>query len=169
MITTAFARTMADYNRWQNETLIATAERLDEEVLAQDIGLFFGSITGTVNHLLWADQFWLHRFAGTARPAAASIAASAALCADWPGFVAERRRIDQAIIDWAKTLDEGWLAGDLTWHSGSTGRDITRPRALLVAHLFNHQTHHRGQIHAALTMAGLTTAPTDLPFMPSGS
>ena len=103
----------------------------------------------------------------TATAAAATIAGSTTLCADWTEFVEARRRTDQAISDWAGDLDPGWLEGDLTWHSGSLGRDVTRPRALLVVHLFNHQTHHRGQLHAALTRAGIETAPTDLPFMPT--
>ena len=166
MITTAWAQTMAGYNRWQNETVITAADQLDDAARSNDQGLFFGSITGTLNHLLWADRLWLHRFAGTARPEAVSIAQSTGLHGDWATLVSERRRTDQAIIDWAQALEQSWLEGDLTWHSASAGRDITHRRALLVTHLFNHQTHHRGQVHAALTRAGLGTAPTDLPFMP---
>ncbi|MEZ5861079.1 MAG: DinB family protein [Geminicoccaceae bacterium] len=71
------------------------------------------------------------------------------------------------LLEWARGLDPGWLAGELSWHSGAIGREVTRPRALLVAHLFNHQTHHRGQVHAMLTAAGAKTGPTDLPFMPA--
>lgn len=166
MITTTYCRNMAAYNRWQNEAVLATADQLDDAARRADRGLFFGSFTATVNHLLWADRMWLHRFAGTEPPAGAGIADSTSLCDDWPTLVGERRRTDAAIIDWAATLEPSWLEGDLTWYSGAAGRHITRPRALLVTHLFNHQTHHRGQLHAALTMAGLQTAPTDLPFMP---
>jgi uncharacterized damage-inducible protein DinB len=167
VITPAFARTMAAYNQWQNEALLATAATLDPAKRDADAGLFFGSITGTLNHLLWADRLWLHRFAGTAKPAAASIAQSTTLFADWPSLTAARRLTDRAIIDWADNLRPDWLAGDLGWYSGSLGRDVNRPCAILVAHFFNHQTHHRGQVHAALTRAGVATAPTDLPFMPS--
>ncbi len=166
MITTEFARTMAAYNRWQNEAVLSAAEALDDQARRADQGLFFGSIMGTMNHLLWADRLWLHRFAGTAPPAASSIAQSTTLCAEWPEFVDARRGTDLAIVDWVQDLDPDWLEGDLTWHSGSLGRDVSRPRALLVVHLFNHQTHHRGQLHAALTRSGIATAPTDLPFMP---
>jgi uncharacterized damage-inducible protein DinB len=166
VITTAWAQTMAAYNRWQNETVITAVDQLDDAARRSDQGLYFGSITGTLNHLLWADRLWLHRFAGTTRPAAASIAQSTGLYDDWATLTSERRCTDQAIVDWAETLEQGWLEGDLTWYSGAAGRDITSPRAVLVTHLFNHQTHHRGQVHAALTRAGLGTAPTDLPFMP---
>jgi len=167
VITPAFARTMAAYNRWQNEAVLAAVETLDEAKRDADAGLFFGSITGTLNHLVWADRLWLHRFAGTARPAAASIARSTTLFADWPSLTAARRLTDRAVIDWADDLQPDWLTGDLVWYSGSLGCEVSRPRALLVVHLFNHQTHHRGQIHAALTRAGVATAATDLPFMSS--
>ena len=71
--------------------------------------------------------------------------------ADWSDFVDERRRFDGVIDGWAAALDPAWLDGDLSWYSGSAKREVTRPRALLVTHFFNHQTHHRGQVHAALT------------------
>jgi len=167
VITPAFAQTMAAYNQWQNEAVLAATETLDQAVRDADAGLFFGSITATLNHLLWADRLWLHRFAGTAKPVAASIARSTTLFADWPSLAAARRLTDRSIIDWAGNLQPDWLVGDLCWYSGSLGSTVSRPRALLVVHLFNHQTHHRGQIHAALTRAGVATAATDLPFMPS--
>ena len=59
----------------------------------------------------------------------------------------------------------GWLAGDLTWYSGAAQRSLTGPRWKLVVHFFNHQTHHRGQIHAMLTQAGAKPGDTDLPLM----
>jgi uncharacterized damage-inducible protein DinB len=167
MITPAFARTMAAYNHWQNEAVLAAAETLDPAVRDADAGLFFGSITATLNHLVWADQIWLHRLAGTTEPVASSIAESTRLFTDWPALREARQATDRTIIAWADGLTPDCLAGNLTWYSGAVGREVSRPRALLVAHLFNHQTHHRGQIHAALTRAGVATAPTDLPFMPS--
>jgi uncharacterized damage-inducible protein DinB len=66
---------------------------------------------------------------------------------------------DWQIQDWANGLDTSWLEGDLTWYSASAGRKLTSPRALLVTHFFNHEMHHRGQMHAQLTI-------TDLPFGP---
>lgn len=166
MITKDYAITMARYGAWQNAGLMAAAGGLDDAERRAERGLFFGSIMGTMNHLLWGDQLWLHRFAGTDRPRAGSIAQSRELCASWDELTAERVRMDRVIQAWADDLDPTWLDGTFTWFSGSSGRDITRPSALLVVHLFNHQTHHRGQIHAALTAAGCRTAVTDLPFMP---
>ena len=63
-------------------------------------------------------------------------------------------------------LDADWLAGDLTWYSGFMKADMTRPKAACVLQLFNHQTHHRGQVHAMLTAAGTKPEDTDIPFMP---
>ena len=61
-------------------------------------------------------------------------------------------------------LDPAWLEGDLTWFSGAAGREVTKPKWLLVTHMFNHQTHHRGQVHCMLTQCGVKPGATDLPF-----
>jgi uncharacterized damage-inducible protein DinB len=166
MITKAYVITMARYNAWQNGNLLAGAASLDDELRRAETGLFFGSIMGTMNHLLWGDQLWLHRFARTGEPRARSIADSVALCRDWADLASERERTDERILLWATALDPAWLDGNLTWWSASAGREITRSRPLLVIHFFNHQTHHRGQLHAALTASGVPTRVTDLPFMP---
>jgi uncharacterized damage-inducible protein DinB len=166
MITTAYVTTMARYNAWQNGNLLAGAAMLDDARRRAEIGLFFGSIMATMNHLLWGDRSWLHRFAGTGEPRVRSIAESVSLCADWAELASERERTDRLILAWATALDPAWLDDTLTWWSAAAGREITRPRPLVVTHFFNHQTHHRGQLHAALTAAGVATEVTDLPFMP---
>ena len=80
--------------------------------------------------------------------------------------VTERFRIDGRITLWAEKIRATDLVGDLSWYSASMSRDFTKPKALCVMQLFNHQTHHRGQIHAMLTSLGITPQDTDLPFMP---
>jgi uncharacterized damage-inducible protein DinB len=82
----------------------------------------------------------------------------------WEELKRERQAFDQVIIDWASTLDPRWLEGDLTWFSSAVGREVTKPKRLLVAHMFNHQTHHRGQVHCMLTQCGVEPGATDLPF-----
>ena len=62
----------------------------------------------------------------------------------------------------AAEADDNWLAEDLTWFSGAANREVTAQKGLLVTHFFNHQTHHRGQVHAMLTAAGQETGDTDL-------
>ena len=164
MITPAFVRTMADYNRWQNQNLYACADQLSDAQRREPRGAFFGSIHATLNHLLWGDQIWMSRFAGTPKPKAEGIPNSVAMYEGWEELKRERQAFDKVIIDWAEQVDPAWLEGDLTYFSGGAGRDLTRPKWLLVTHLFNHQTHHRGQVHCMLTQAGVKPGATDLPF-----
>lgn len=161
MIDKAFVKTMAHYNRWQNESLYGAADTLGDEARRLDRGAFFRSIHGTFCHLLWADRMWLSRFAGTPKPSVPGTESSRMIEA-WDELVAERRVTDALIGDWAAGLTPEWLAEDLTWVSGISRRELTRPKALLVMHFFNHQTHHRGQIHAMLTAAGAKPDDTDL-------
>ncbi len=164
MISTGYVQAMADYNRWQNENLYGTADRLSEAARKEPRGAFFGSIHATLNHLLWADQVWMSRLVGTPKPKAAGIPQSLGMYDSWDELKRERAAFDQLIVDWAERLDPAWLGGDVTWHSGATGREMTKARWLLVTHMFNHQTHHRGQVHCMLTQAGVTPGMTDLAF-----
>ena len=77
-----------------------------------------------------------------------------------------RFQMDGELLMWAEKVKSVDLAGDLTWYSGIEGADVSRPVALCVTHMFNHQTHHRGQIHAMLTAAGAEAPVSDLIFMP---
>jgi uncharacterized damage-inducible protein DinB len=164
MITVDHVRAMADYNRWQNGNLYDCADRLTEDQRRQSRAAFWDSIHGTLNHLLWGDQIWLSRFAGTPTPRAKSVKGSTTQYESWADLMAARMAFDETIIGWAAKLDPPWLQGDLTWFSGSTGREVTRPKWLLVTHFFNHQTHHRGQVHCLLTQFGMDPGVTDLPF-----
>jgi uncharacterized damage-inducible protein DinB len=85
---------------------------------------------------------------------------------DWPTMMAERPKLDARIAGWAWMTEPADFEGDLTWYSGFLGRDMTMPRALCILQLFNHQTHHRGQVHAMLTAAGAKPDDTDLQLMP---
>ena len=109
--------------------------------------------------MYWNERF---SFAGTPRPKADGIPNSTAMFESWEDLKRERAAFDAVIIGWAEKVDPTWLAGDLTWYSGGAKRDMTKPAGLLVAHMFNHQTHHRGQAHALLTAAGVDPGDTDL-------
>ena len=161
MISPAYVRTMAAYNAEMNRRIYAAAGRMTDEARRQDRGAFFGSIHATLNHLLWGDRIWMSRFDGWEKPGVA-IPGSVALFADFAELAAERVKTDAALEAWAARADPAWLAGDLTWFSGALGRDVSRPVGVLVVHMFNHQTHHRGQIHAMLSAAGERTGDTDL-------
>jgi uncharacterized damage-inducible protein DinB len=164
MITLDYIRTMAEYNRWQNANLYGAAEGLSDAARKEPRAAFFGSIHGTLNHLLYGDQAWMSRFAGTPPPKVPTIAESVGMYDSWEELRRERAAFDAVILDWAARLDPAWLDGDLTWLSGALGREVTRPKWLLVTHMFNHQTHHRGQVHCMLTQAGTRPGTTDLPF-----
>ena len=165
MIEPAYVRTMARYNKWQNDGLRRLVEEMDEAELYKDRGAFFGSIMGTLNHLLWADGLWMSRFDGGPKPEG-GIAESTTLTPTPFEWAAQRFRMDGRILRWADGLHAIDLTGDLAWFSGAMGRDMVRPKEVCVVHMFNHQTHHRGQVHAMMTAAGQTLPDTDLPFMP---
>ncbi|MDK3018524.1 DinB family protein [Pseudodonghicola flavimaris] len=165
MIQPAYCRAMARYNRWQNAQLEELLQPLPQAELRLDRGAFFGSILGTLSHLVWADQMWMSRFADSPRPAG-GIADSPEVCASFGAWSAERFRVDGQILTWAEEVGHLDLLGELSWASGSTGEVMNRPMGLCVAHMFNHQTHHRGQIHAMMTAAGLRAPVSDLAFMP---
>ena len=166
MITPEYVRLMSAYAVWQNGSLVEAAQGLDDEARRADRGAFFRSIHGTLEHLLWADQLWLHRLAGTPAPASPGIPGSVSQYGDWSAYVAARREMDGRLTAWGERVRRDELEGMLAWHSGALGRDVTRPRAALVIQLFNHGTHHRGQVHAMLTAAGARPGDTDVPFMP---
>ena len=161
MITPAYVRTMAAYNAEMNRRLYAAASRLTDEARRQQRGAFWGSIHGTLNHLLWADRMWMSRLAGWPKPEF-GLKQSAGMVEDFAGLEALREATDADLSAWAEQVNDVWLGADQTWFSGSAQRTLSQPRTLLVAHLFNHQTHHRGQVHAMLTAAGEQTGDTDL-------
>ena len=161
MITPAYVRTMAAYNAEMNRRLYDAANRLGDAERRATRGAFWGSIHGTLVHILWGDAQWMSRFDNWERPAT-PIKQSDHFIADWADLCAAREKGDADISRWAGTVDEAWLGGDLTWFSGAAGREIRAPKRFLVAHFFNHQTHHRGQAHAMLTAAGQQTSDTDL-------
>ncbi len=161
MITSAYVRTMAAYNAEMNRRLYAAAARLSDTDRRQPRGAFWGSIHGTLTHILWGDRQWMSRFDNWPKPAA-PIAQSAAMIEDFAELHAAREEADAGISAWAAKVDEAWLGEDMTWFSGAANRQISAPKRLLVAHFFNHQTHHRGQAHAMLTAAGQQTGDTDL-------
>jgi uncharacterized damage-inducible protein DinB len=165
MITQDHVRLMARYNAWQNVSLYREADTLGEAARQLERGAFFSSIHATLSHLIWADKAWMHRFDGTGKPVG-GIRESAGLYSDWLVMREDRVRLDAAICDWADRVDANWLPLATTWYSGSQGKDVMRANWLQVVHFFNHQTHHRGQVHAMITAAGGKPDDTDIVFMP---
>lgn len=166
MIEPRYVQTMARYNSWQNAQLMPVLEAMSVEQLTQDRGSFFGGILATANHLLWGDTIWMSRFDPSVDPPVGGITESTGLHSTVGSWSADRFRMDGKIRFWADGLRAVDLKGDLHWHSGAAGRDITAPMASAIMHFFNHQTHHRGQIHAMLTAAGQNAPVSDLFLMP---
>jgi uncharacterized damage-inducible protein DinB len=165
MIDPAYVRRMARYNRWQNANLYGVADQLSDEERRRERGAFFGSIHKTLSHLLWGDRIWMSRFADMPKPQG-GIPESVSLYPDWDGLKHERAAFDDTMVVWADKVDASYLQGDLTWYSGAQKREVTKPKWVLLTHLFNHQTHHRGQVHCMLTQAGAKPQSTDLPALP---
>ena len=164
MITPDYVQVMARYNQWQNHSLYGAADTLDDAARRMDRGAFFGSIHDTMAHLLWGDTLWMSRFDGWDAPTDKA----GIVIAAWAELKQARLAADARFIDWGGRVTQADLEGIYSWHSGALQRDITKPKAVCVMQIFNHQTHHRGQIHAMLTAAGTTPDDTDLPFIPDG-
>ena len=166
MIDPAYVRRMARYNRWQNANLYGVADTLSDGERRRERGAFFGSIHQTLSHLLWADRTWMSRFTPEVEKPQAGIPESVSLYPDWGELKRERAVFDNTMVAWADRLDPASIAGDLSYYSRGAGRDITAPKWALITHMFNHQTHHRGQVHCMLTQAGGKPHTTDFPFLP---
>ncbi len=164
MIDKTYVIAMANYNAWQNESLYRCASELNGAARRSDRGAFFKSIHATLNHILWADMSWMHRFAGTPAPEVGP-AGSTTMYEKFSALKAKRAEVDGVIQKWAADLDPDWLKGDLHWYSGLLKKDVSKAKWVLVTHFFNHQTHHRGQAHAMLTAAGTKPDDTDLMLM----
>ncbi len=165
MINPGFCQTMARYNTWQNSQLSECLQDMPTQELTRDRGAFFGSILATLNHLLWGDRMWMSRLDGWDKPKQ-PIEATTEICPTLAVWSAERFRADARMVLWADKVRTVDLAGDLTWFSGATGQEQRKPMAVCVVHMFNHQTHHRGQIHAMITATGRRAPVSDLAFMP---
>lgn len=165
MIEPEYARQMSMYNQWQNQNILTTAKELDPSAVETPHGSFFSSIRRTMSHILWADLIWLHRFSGSARPDAL-LQDSAEFVINWDELERLRPMVDQQLIAWSGSINKAWLHGEIEWYSGASNAMVRKPTSIAVVHLFNHQTHHRGQVHAMLTASGGRTRPTDLLFMP---
>ena len=161
---------LADYNAWMNAKLYAAAASLPAHELTLDHKAFFGSIIGTLNHLVVADTIWLKRF--TTHPAQfVSLAPIAGLPAptalddilfgDIAALEMRRKLLDDVITQWAAELTAEHLQCVFHYRSMKGGPGQKRFSSVLM-HFFNHQTHHRGQATTLLFQAGVDVGITDL-------
>ncbi|SEN69812.1 DinB family protein [Nitrosomonas marina] len=154
---------LAQYNQWMNRRLYDVCSHLSDEERKKERKAFFGSIHGTLNHLLLGDQVWLGRFEN--KPVQVESLAQE-LYSDFDQLRNERALMDARIIQWTEKLSDKVLDGNLTYTSIVHPVERTQKMAIAVIHFFNHQTHHRGQLTALLNQCGLDYGVTDLIWMP---
>lgn len=164
---------MARYNQWMNAKVYEADAGLSDPQRKRDLGAFFGSIHGTLNHLLLADRLWLARLTGdregfTSRDASGEPipfrGLDQILYEEFEDLRRERGRTDDHIDEWVAGFDETALFGTLRYKN-SKGTEHAHPMWWAVSHFFNHQTHHRGQLTTLLTQLGEDVGMTDLVMM----
>jgi uncharacterized damage-inducible protein DinB len=169
MPTSHFAQ-LAAYNEWMNRKLYGAAAALPAARLHEDRGAFFGSIFGTLNHLVIADLIWFKRIAAGV-PGLASLHCLDALprptsldhrlCATLPELDALRATLDGTINAFCAEVQPAQLDGTFTWTS-MKGIASTKRLGDVLLHVFNHQTHHRGQATTLFSQLGVDVGPTDI-------
>lgn len=164
-MTPEWTAALARYNRWMNEKLYALAATLSDEARKRDCGAFFKSIHGTFNHILLADRVWLARFKGIPAPegfmAPGGIRAlDQELYENFDELRRQRELTDSELTNWVAELTPERLAAPLTFVR--RGQRLETPLWGVVAHVFNHQTHHRGQITTLFMQQGCDPGSTDL-------
>lgn len=162
---------MAFYNQWMNAKVYDAARKLTTAELIAERGAFFGSIFGTLNHVVVADTIWLKRFATHPASSARALAVMIDLPTperldqvmfdDLEGLKAHRRWLDTVIINWVGALTDEDLSTTLSYHN-TKGVASKRRYSSLIFHFFNHQTHHRGQMSTLFSQAGVDIGVTDL-------
>lgn len=149
---------MAAYNSAANHRLYAACSLLDETARRKERGAFFRSIHGTLNHLLLGDLIWMARFEGGE---ALSTGLDAELYARFEALARARLALDKRIETFFGSLNAAALERTISYVNNE-GRPFADPLSLLLPHFFNHQTHHRGQVHALLTQARVDAPVLDL-------
>lgn len=160
---------LAQYNTWMNAKLYEVASSLPPQALNEDRGAFFGSLMGTLNHIVAGDTIWLKRFAAHSpstrlepvRALPAPGALSAIFSTDLAPLAAHRKMLDAVIEAWIGELSAQDLDAALHYQNSKGVAGDKRLGSVLV-HFFNHQTHHRGQASTLLSQAGVDIGVTDL-------
>ncbi len=169
----SYLTNMARYNQWVNRRLYDKVQLLPATEIATDRGAFFGSVLGTFNHILVGDMFWLRRFSSSKlckdallpileMPMPTSL--GDVLFDDIQTLRTKREEMDALILDFSDTWNGEMLASPIRYRN-MAGEKHQQPLGALLQHLFNHQTHHRGQVTTLLFQAGIDPEATDLIMM----
>lgn len=149
---------LAEYNASANRRLYEACGQLSDTERKKDRGAFFDSIHGTLNHIMIGDRIWLRRFQGESVP---SNNLDEILYETFEELHQERKSLDQALIDFVDDLTSPDLKSSVTY-TNNEGLRYQDPIRLLLPHLFNHQTHHRGQVHEMICRTDVEPPVLDL-------
>ncbi len=151
---------LAGYNAWANGRLYACVEQIDSDAYRKDCGAFFGSIEATLNHLLVTDKIWRHRLSEL--PETGYSLDQVLFDNDFPGLELARKEEDEKIVGFILGLSEADLDSTIAYRRASTPELKQQVIWSALAHWFNHQTHHRGQVHAMLSRVSGNAPELDL-------
>ena len=163
MFPTNYYELMAEYNKWMDGKLYDVCEDITDAKRKRDIGAFFKSIHGTQNHIYYGYLAWIERMRDnkfTPRKIGVD------LFDDFNELKAVQEKMDTEIIEWAGTLTPQYLNEKYDYTSNVSGFKRTLSRWVLVTHMFNHQTHHRGQLTTLIMQLGIDPGITDIPWLP---
>ncbi|MDY0137102.1 MAG: DinB family protein [Thiomicrospira sp.] len=149
----------AQYNQTMNRQFFAACDPISDADRKRDLGAFFKSIHGTLNHILLADKVWMGRIQN--QPFAVK-SLDQILHDDFDDLRTERERTDQRILDFVASLSEADLSSTIRYTS--IAKQIENALALdqILTHLFLHQTHHRGQVTTLIGQLGYDFGDTDI-------
>ena len=150
---------LANFNAWANMKIFVSCKKLDEREYKKDRKAFFTSIHGTLNHLLVIDKVYISRIEGKNH----GMKKMNQILYEHIGRLEEARiKEDKRLIDLVNNLSEENIHKEITYESFESG-DITYTINFILTTLFNHQTHHRGQVHNMLSQAGIIPPQIDIP------
>jgi uncharacterized damage-inducible protein DinB len=161
MPTLDYFRTLARYNQWANRRLYAACAQLPEAEYMKPRDAFFGSLHGTLNHNLVGDRLWMGRIT---RHESGIKSLDQVLYGDFAGLRVAREAEDAQIINAIDAMDVPTLNTTLRFRALVDGQSSAMPMRMVLAHLFNHGTHHRGQAHGLLSQTAVPPPPLDLVF-----
>jgi len=163
MITDGYLREMAAFNRWQNDTVYGLCDDIGDAARNEDRGLFFGSIHRTLDHICMVHRALVLYLDNSVPPPTGY---GDVIWPDWEELKAVRLSQDEALADVADRWSSEWLAEEIEVNSPRMPEPRVMPRWILAVQIFNHQTHHRSQVTAALHAMGISYGPTDIPYRP---
>lgn len=157
-----YFRTLGQYNGWANRRLYDACAALPDVEYRKSRQAFFGSLHGTLNHIMVGDRIWLGRIEG--KPWGVK-SLDQVLYDDMAGLRAAREGDDERIRSIVARLSDADLGKVVSYRTVSSPQtEMATPLHLVLGHMFNHQTHHRGQAHCLLSQAGVSPPPLDLIF-----